>query len=264
MARLYGDRALERLQRAHVVVAGLGGVGSWVAEALARSGVGKLSLIDMDQVALSNLNRQAHALHSTLGMSKIEAMAQRLRDISPGVELDLHDTFLTPGNLDQCVPQDCDGVADAIDQPRVKAALIAHLRRKPIHLVVCGAAGGRTDPLALRYADLGSTTQDPLLARVRNQLRRHHGFPREAGRSFGVGAVYSVETRRGQLPAIAAGRASDFPPDAGGGSHPAQARFEDPIPGAALSCSGYGSSVMLTASIGMHCAVRIVHKLLTI
>jgi len=225
--------------------------------------VGKLSLIDMDQVALSNLNRQVHALHSTVGMSKIEAMAQRLRDISPGIELVLHDAFLTPGNLDQCIPPGCDGVADAIDQPRVKAALIAYLRRKPIHLVVCGAAGGRTDPLALRYADLASTTQDALLARVRNHLRRHHGFPREAGRPFGVGAVYSVEARRGQLPAFTAGPASDSPPGDAAGSQTTQAHLEDHLPRSVLACSGYGSSVMLTASLGMHCAVRIVHKLLT-
>jgi tRNA A37 threonylcarbamoyladenosine dehydratase len=235
-----------------------------VAEALARSGVGKLSLIDMDQVALSNLNRQVLALHSTVGMSKIEAMAQRLRDISPGIELALHDAFLTPGNLEQCIPPDCDGVADAIDQPRVKAALIAHLQRKPIHLVVCGAAGGRTDPLALRYADLALTTQDALLARVRNLLRRHHGFPREAGRPFGVGAVYSVEAQRGQLPVFAAGLVSGSQPGNAAGSQTRQARLEDHLPESALACSGYGSSVMLTASLGMHCAVRIVHKLLTI
>jgi len=230
------------LQRAHVVVAGLGGVGSWVAEALARSGVGTLSLIDMDHVALSNLNRQVHALHSTLGMAKIEAMAQRLADICPGIRLELHDTFLTPDNLDACIPARCHGVVDAVDQPLVKAALIAHLRRKPQHLVVCGAGGGRSDPLALRYADLACTTQDALLARVRSLLRRHYGYPREAGRLFGVGAVYSVEARRGQGPVS----------------------VQQGAAGAALACAGYGSSAMLTASLGMHCAVRIVHKLLTI
>lgn len=244
-----------RLQKAHVVVAGLGGVGSWVAEALARSGIGKLSLIDMDHVALSNLNRQVHALHSTLGMAKIEAMAQRLRDISPAIELALHDTFLSLDNLEQCIPGDCDGVADAIDQPVVKAALIAHLRQKRIPVVVCGAAGGRTDPLALRHADLALTTQDPLLARVRHHLRRQHGFPREVGRIFGVGAVYSVEARRGQIP-------TGF--EASSGASRTGRDSDGALPGATLACAGYGSSVMLSASLGMHCAVRIVHKLLTI
>ncbi len=156
VARLYGDAALPALARAHVCVIGIGGVGSWTAEALARSGVGQLTLIDLDHVAESNLNRQVHALGSTLGVAKVEAMRARIADIWPDCVVRMVDDFVTEDNVEQLVPAGA-LVVDAIDAPRAKAALIACLRRRGQPMVVCGGAGGRTDPLRLRRDDLSRT-----------------------------------------------------------------------------------------------------------
>jgi len=236
--QLYGDEALARLNASHVVVAGLGGVGSWAAEALVRSGLGRISLIDMDHISISNVNRQAHALYSTLGASKIEVMASRLRDIRPDLDVRLIDDFLTVDNLRDQLNFHFDGCIDAIDQPVVKAALIAQLHEQSTPLVVCGAAGGRRDPLALKAQDLAFTTQDALLSNVRARLRRQYGFPRDLNKAFGLTAIYSVEALQGQ-------KAGD---DAG----------------SALACSGFGSSMMLTASMGLASVVRLIEKLMTL
>jgi len=236
--QLYGEPALKTLNASHVVVAGLGGVGSWAAEALVRSGVGSITLIDMDHISVSNLNRQAHALHSTLGASKIEVMAARLRDIRPGLEVQLIDDFLTLENLHHHLGFSFHGMIDAIDQPAVKAALIAYVRQASLALVVCGAAGGRADPLSLKAQDLAFTTQDALLANVRARLRREYGFPRDLKAAFGVTAIHSIEPPSGNR----AGQNA----------------------GAALSCSGFGSSMMLTASMGLASVVRLIEKLMTL
>lgn len=233
VARVYGEAGLARLSAAHVVVVGIGGVGSWSAEALARSGVGRLTLIDLDHVAESNINRQVQALGTTVGASKVAVMAARIADIAPGCTVDLVDDFVTPDNLDALLPE-ADAIVDAIDQPRAKAALIAWCRRRKQALVVCGAAGGRTDPLRLRREDLALTRGDALLSGVRARLRREHGFPREAGRRFGVVAVFSDEA---PPPSAAACEA----PAANGG-------------GAPLGCAGYGSLVSVTATMGLAAA----------
>ncbi|MFZ9800656.1 MAG: tRNA threonylcarbamoyladenosine dehydratase [Burkholderiaceae bacterium] len=236
--QLYGERGLARLQASHVVVAGIGGVGSWAAEALVRSGIGRISLIDMDHISVSNINRQVHALHSTLGASKIEVMAERLRDIRPDMDVQLIDDFLTLDNLEQRLDFSFDGFIDAIDQVSVKAALIAYLHRRATPMVVCGAAGGRVDPLLLKAQDLAFTTQDALLANVRARLRKHYDFPRDLQKPFAVTAIHSSEVWRGH-------RASA---DAG----------------SALACSGFGSSMMLTASMGLASVVRLIEKLMTL
>lgn len=233
IARLYGDAALPALARAHVCVVGIGGVGSWTAEALARSGVGHLTLIDLDHVAESNVNRQVHALGSTLGASKVEAMAARIADISPHCRVRIVDDFVTPENVEALVPADA-AVVDAIDAPRAKAALIACARRRRQPIVVCGGAGGRTDPLRLRRDDLSRTRGDALLAAVRARLRREYGFARDAGKRFRVEALYSDE----HLTRAAREAACD----------------EEARGGAPLNCAGYGSLVTVTAAMGLAAA----------
>src|SRR5690554_4211551 len=149
LERLYGPGAAARLGGAHIVVAGIGGVGSWCAEALARCGVGRITLIDLDHVGESNVNRQIHALTSTLGRAKVEAMAQRMRDINPECVLAAVDDFVSPENVQAVIPPDADIVIDCTDQAAAKIALILEARRRGQALVVCGGAGGKTDPGAL-------------------------------------------------------------------------------------------------------------------
>ncbi len=230
VARLYGDAALAALARSHVCVIGVGGVGSWAAEALARSGVGALTLVDADHVAESNVNRQVHALDSTLGAAKIDVMRARIADIAPACEVRVVDDFVTAENVAQLVPADCI-VVDAIDAPRAKAALVALAVQRRQAIVVCGAAGARTDPLRLRRADLAQTTGDALLASVRARLRRQYGFERRPGAKFGVTSVFSDE------PSPAKRRAGP-----------------EPAAGFALSCAGYGSIVTVTAAMGLAAA----------
>ena len=246
VARLYGDAAAGRIRAAHVLVIGIGGVGSWAAEALARSGVGRLTLIDMDHVAESNVNRQVHALGSTLGASKIAVMAARIADISPDIRVDLIDDFVTVDNAQAIVPPDADVVIDAIDAPRAKAAVIALCAARAQPIIVCGAAGGRVDPLALRRADLTEVRGDPLVSSVRARLRREHGFTREKARLFGVEAIWSPS------PPGAPGREVRVEGDAQAGS----------VPGAPLACSGYGSTVMVTAAMGLAAAAWAVEAVL--
>ena len=237
MARLYGEAAAARLASAHLVVVGIGGVGSWAAEALARCGAGRLTLIDLDHVAESNVNRQVHALDSTLGASKVAAMAARIADISPATRVVPVDDFVGPENVEALLPASADAVIDAIDAPRAKAALIATCAARGVPVVVCGAAGGRDDPLALRRSDIAEARGDALLAAVRARLRRDHGFTRETGRRFGIDAIWS--------PA---------PPAA------APAAVRDA--GMPLACAGYGSVVMVTAAMGFAAAADAVSAVL--
>ncbi len=240
VARLYGQAALERLRAARVMVIGIGGVGSWAAEALARSGVGALDLVDLDHVAESNMNRQIHALESTLGQAKVDAMAARIDAINPECRVRALDRFAEVDALDELLQPAPDLLIDAIDQAAVKVALIAWCARHGIPLVVCGAAGGKTQPAAIRIDDLARTTHDVLLAKVRATLRREHGFPRTPGRRFGVTAVYSLE------PAARPQAACETPAQAPQG----------------LSCAGYGSSVCVTASFGLFAAATAIERLI--
>lgn len=233
IARLYGDEALVRLGRATATVVGVGGVGSWAAEALARSGIGRLRLVDLDHVAESNINRQVHALEDTLGMAKVEAMARRLAGIDGQLQVDAVDEFLDEANAATLVAGS-DFVVDAIDQVRAKVAMVLACRTLDIPLVMAGGAGGKRDPARIQVADLARTVQDPLLARVRSKLRRDHGYPRDPKRRFGIDAVYSSE------PVASPPGACDAPGGVAG-----------------LSCAGYGSSVAVTASFGLQAAARV-------
>ncbi len=242
--RLYGSGALERLARAKVCVIGIGGVGSWVAEALARSGIGALTLIDPDHVAESNINRQVHALDVTLGMAKVQAMAARIQQIHPGCRLNCVEEFLTEANVAALLAGGYDHVVDAIDNARAKTALVVYCLRARLSLTCVGGAGGRTDPAQVRVSDLALTSGDPLLAKLRANLRRRHGFPREAGRRFGVECVYSTEPLR-------------YPRGEGGVCYerPADGRIHG------LNCAGYGSSVCVTATFGLLAAARVIKQL---
>ncbi|HET7930987.1 MAG TPA: tRNA threonylcarbamoyladenosine dehydratase [Rhodanobacteraceae bacterium] len=194
--RLYGAGSVARLGSAHVAVIGLGGVGSWAAEALARSGVGALTLIDADEVCVSNTNRQLHTLASTLGRSKVGVMAERLREIHPDIRVEAVERFVTPATLDELLDRGFDLVLDACDAFRVKVEMTVWCRRRKLSLIVCGSAGGRTDPTQIRVRDLSRTEHDALLSLMRRKLRQEFNFPHNPGRYFGVPAVYSLQNVR--------------------------------------------------------------------
>lgn len=241
LRRLFGATGAERLFAAHVVVAGIGGVGSWAAEALARSGLRRITLIDMDHVAESNINRQVHALSSTLGKSKIDAMCERIGQIHPDCVVELVDDFVTPQNwsalADRFLTEGAPfGVIDACDQVASKTAMAAWAIEKRQCFVTVGAAGGKRLAQAMEVADLSEVTHDPLLAQVRYRLRKHHGASRT--RRIGVTCVFSRE-------AVAAPDASC---QLGGGD-------------GSLNCHGYGSVVTVTASFGMCAAGEMLQRL---
>lgn len=241
--RLYGHGALAMAAPAHVAVVGIGGVGSWAVEALARSGIGRLTLIDLDHVAESNMNRQIHALEDTLGAAKVGAMKTRIAAINPACEVVAIEDFVEPENVATLLPA-CAAVIDAIDNVRAKAALIAHCRQAGILIVTTGGAGGRSDPTRMEITDLSRTVQDALASKVRARLRKEYGFPRDPTKKFGVDCVFSQEPIRQPGRAVSA----DFCPS--------------PIDGAAgLACAGYGSSVAVTACFGFAAAARVLDKL---
>lgn len=191
--RLYGAGALARFARCHVAVVGLGGVGSWLVEALARSGVGRLTLIDADDLCVSNTNRQLPALAGQYGRNKAEAMAERCRAINPGMTVDPVLSFLTPSNLEELLGRGYDLVIDACDSFRTKVEAIAWCRRRKIPMITIGAAGGRLDPTLVRVRDLSRTEHDAMLALIRRKLRGEFNFPKNHQRYFGVPAIYSLE-----------------------------------------------------------------------
>lgn len=223
LRRLYGDEAYARLRAGRVAVVGVGGVGSWAAEALARSGVAGLTLIDLDHVAESNINRQVQALGATLGQAKVLALQQRLADIHPGCEIEAVDAFVEPDNWPGLLSAPVHAVIDACDQVRAKLALAAWSLRSGVPVVCVGAAGGKRRPQAVELDDLAQVTHDPLLASLRQQLRQRHGAPRTG--PIGLQCVFSRE-------AVV---------------RPAAACDLD----SSLNCHGYGSSVGVTATFGM-------------
>jgi tRNA A37 threonylcarbamoyladenosine dehydratase len=241
VARLYGAPALAAFERAHVAVIGIGGVGSWAAEALARSAIGTLTLIDLDNVAESNTNRQIHALDGNYGKPKVEAMAGRIKLINPQCDVRLVEDFIEPGNFASVLGGGgFDFVVDAIDSVRTKTALIAWCVEQKLPLITVGGAGGQLDPTRIRIDDLALTIQDPLLSKVRAQLRKQHGFPRGPKAKFKVSAVYSDE------PLIY--------PEAAVCDIDEEAAHVTTSPGhtgpVGLNCAGFGSSVCVTASFG--------------
>ncbi len=241
VGRLYGEASAQRLRDAHCCVVGIGGVGSWTVEALARSGVGRLTLIDLDVVGESNTNRQLHALDPDYGMAKVEAMARRVRAINPQAEVKTVDDFVTEENIEHLLGDTFSVVIDAIDQTKVKLAMILHCRARGLPLVLSGAAGGKTDPTLIRREDLSKTTQDPILAKIRSQLRRHHSYPKDPKKKFGIQAIYSSEPMK--YPDR--NESCDLPT---GGP-------------AGLNCAGFGSSVCVTSVFGMTAAAAAIEIL---
>ena len=242
--RLYGVEGAQRIRAAHVLVAGIGGVGSWTVEALARSGVGRLTLVDLDHIAESNINRQIHALDSTVGQSKVDAMRERIAHINPACEVLAIDDFVEPDNWLAMVEtaERTQGplcaVVDACDQVRAKLAMCAWARAKRLPFITVGAAGGKRHAHRVEIDDLSITTHDPLLAQLRQRLRKQHGAPRD-GKKIGVMCVFSRE--------------NVAPPDAscaidGDGS---------------LNCHGYGSVVSVTATFGQCAAGWAMDKIAT-
>ena len=246
IARLYGESALTSFKQAHVCVIGVGGVGSWAVEGLARSAIGKITMIDLDHLSESNVNRQLHALTDTLGKSKVDALAERIAQINPNCEVTRIEEFIDPDNVATLIPVgQFDYVIDAIDNTRAKTALVVHCRANHIPLVTIGSAGGQVDPTRIAVCDLSRTEQEPLLARVRKRLRRMHGFPRGTKNKFGIDAVYSTEpVRHPELCATDDETNSETNEDLNG-----------------LNCAGYGSAVVVTASFGFVAAGLVLRKL---
>ena len=191
--RLYGAGALARFAGCHVAVVGLGGVGSWLVEALARSGVGRLTLIDADDLCVSNTNRQLPALEGQYGRNKAEAMAERCRAINPWIAVEVVPSFLTPSNLDDLLGRGYHLVIDACDSFRTKVEAIVWCRRRKLPIITVGAAGGRLDPTLVRVRDLSRTEHDAMLALIRKKLRSEFNFPKGPKRYFSVPAIYSLE-----------------------------------------------------------------------
>jgi len=245
IARLYGRQALAYFQQAHVCVVGIGGVGSWVVESLARSGIGQITLIDMDDICVTNTNRQIHALKDTIGKQKIDVMAERIKAINPECKVNLVDDFISTDNIAEYITKDFDYVVDAFDAVRSKAGLLAFCKRKKIKCITIGAAGGQIDPTQIQIMDLSRTYQDPLAANVRSELRRWHHFSKNSTSRFGIECVFSTE----QL---------IYPSD--DGEVCLTKNFEDGATG--MDCSsGFGASTAVTATFGLIAASRVLKKL---
>lgn len=243
--RLYGTRACEFLPQLRMCIVGLGGVGSWAAESLARTGVGHITMIDHDDVSLSNVNRQLHAFRDTVDQSKVELMKARILRINEACDVHAIDDFLADSNLERYLDQQFDVVIDAIDSIRFKAAMIAFCRRRRIHIITTGGAGGRVNPMAVEIADLSKTWNDALAAKVRSRLRADYGFTANPRRRFGVECVFSTEQ-------------PVYPDGMGGVTH-----AKPGVAGVRLDCDmGYGSVSFVTGTFGLAAAARAVHKAL--
>ncbi|NRB39685.1 MAG: tRNA cyclic N6-threonylcarbamoyladenosine(37) synthase TcdA [Pseudomonadales bacterium] len=246
IARLYGSESLTHLSQAHFIVIGLGGVGSWVAEALARSGIGEISLMDLDDLCITNTNRQLPALTSTIGHSKVATLAARLSDINPEIKIHQIEDFLDQENLKEHIHPHHNFVIDAIDAASVKACLIAYCSARKIPMLTAGSAGGKSDPRQVTSDDLSRTISDPMLAKVRQLLFKRHGFRSDSNRKFRIEAVYSPEQ-------------AIFPkPD--GQVCAQKSAMQD---GIKLDCSGgFGASTMLAGTMGFVAAERAIKKFL--
>ena len=251
IARLYGEQALARFRGAHICVIGVGGVGSWAVEALARSAVGRLTLIDLDNVAESNINRQIQALTSTVGMAKITALTQRIAQINPYCQVTEVEDFVTPDNLDEMIGgHDYDYVLDAMDSARAKTALVHYCRTKKIPLIVIGSAGGQTDPTKIEVRDLAKTEQEPLLKKVKRRLRSEFNYPANGKNKLGVDAVFSMEPLK--FPETGEVCSVDGDELAAAGAKPGLT---------GINCAGFGSAMVVTATFGMVAAGHILRKL---
>lgn len=244
IARLYGRAGLERLRAAHVCVIGIGGVGTWAAEALARSGVGALTLVDLDEVCVTNINRQLHALTETVGHAKVEAMAERVRAINPDCRVTVEQKFFNEQTAAGLLAPQFDFVLDAIDDVTNKILLLVRCRDQNLPVIVCGGAGGRRELTSVRVGDLSKASHDKLLSEVRRRLRKEHGFPAEHS-VMNLPCVYSVER-------------AVFP-QADGSVCEMRSEAED---GARLNCNGgLGSATFVTGAFGFAAAGFVVRKI---
>jgi tRNA A37 threonylcarbamoyladenosine dehydratase len=248
IARLYGSAAFKRFRESSVLIVGIGGVGSWAAESLARSGIGHLILVDPDDLCVTNTNRQVHAQDGSYGRPKTSAMTARLRAINPDIRITEHQAFLSEKNVAEILDAAPDAVVDAIDSVRAKCHLLASCHQRLIPVISSGAAGGRRDPTQIRVLDLAYSGRDTLLASVRRKLRNDHDFPKAPMGTepapFGIEAIFSNE------PAL-------YPTCDGGVSHE---RPEDQPAG--LRCdAGYGSVTHVTATFGLIAAGRVLEWL---
>ena len=257
LARVYGSEELQKLHDAHICVVGIGGVGSWVVEALARTGIGRITLIDGDEISRSNMNRQCHTLESTIGQMKAQVMKQRVLDINPNCVCQAYEKYLQDDNIFALLKPDVssdvfpdsppvyDCVVDAIDRIKYKALMIYFCKRNKIPVVTTGGAGGLIDPTKIEVKDLSRTWNDPLAASVRLALRQQYNFARNLKRSFGVPCVYSTEQQR-------------YPDKAGNVGHQ-----KPGVAGLSLDCSfGYGSVVSVTATFGFIAATKAIELVL--
>lgn len=247
--RLYGEVGFNQLKTAHVVVIGIGGVGSWAAEALARNAVGAITLIDLDNIAESNVNRQLHAVDGAFGKAKVSAMRERILSINPLCIVREIEDFITPQNVATLLNVKCNVILDCIDDAQAKIALADFCKRHKIPLIMAGSAGGRLDPTRIKVADLAHVTGDRLLSKVRNQLRRDYAFPKklntQKAAKFGIDCVFSDE--------------QVIKPD----SHSTEDNCEiDSASITGLNCAGYGSSVCVTAPFGFTAAQLAIQKIL--
>ena len=239
IGRLYTPEGLSKLRQAHVCVIGIGGVGFWAVEALARTGIGKITMIDMDDICVTNINRQIHAMTGTVAQLKTESMKERVERINPECVVEIIDDFISPENIPEYLNRGYDYVIDAIDSVKTKAALIAYCKRNKIKLITTGGAGGQTDPSQIQIADLSKTIQDPLASKVRSLLRKEYNFSQNPKRKFGVDCVFSTQ------PLI-------FPK-----------MGESCEISATMNCAnGFGAVTMVTATFGFFAVSRVVDKLL--
>ncbi|WGV99713.1 tRNA cyclic N6-threonylcarbamoyladenosine(37) synthase TcdA [Vibrio sp. YMD68] len=244
--RLYGHSEVEILRASHVCVIGIGGVGSWAVEALVRTGIGELTLIDMDDVCVTNINRQIHALNGTVGQSKIEVMAERIKLINPECKVNLIDDFIGPDNQHEYLTKDYDYVLDAIDSLKAKASLLSYCRSNKIKVITIGGAGGQMDPTQIKVADLTKTIQDPLAKKLKDTLRRLHNFPKNPQRKFGIECVFSTEQLKY--------------PQADGSVCAAKSTAEGPK---RMDCAtGFGAATVVTATFGFVAVSKIVEKII--
>lgn len=247
VSRLYGTNGLKQLQQSHVIIVGIGGVGSWTAEALARNAVGSITLIDLDHIAESNTNRQIHALDKQYGKAKVVAMAERIRAINPECHIRCIEEFITPENIDHVLGNIPTGfVVDAIDQVKAKTALIIWCKKRQWSLICCGAAGGKLDPTRIQIDDLSRTTQDALLAKVRSLLRKTHHFSKGSSNK-------NSPSKKMNIPVVYSNEAIKKPIEI--------CETQGGLQG--LNCAGYGSSVAVTATVGMAAAAFVLNHLVT-
>ena len=245
ISRLYGQRAYNIIQNAHICVIGIGGVGSWAAESLARTGVGHITLIDHDDIAESNINRQIHSLSTTINKSKVATMAERIQQINPDCKVTIIDDFITESNCKKYLSKEFSFVIDAIDSIKFKCAIIYYCKRNKIPIITTGGAGGLTDPTKIDITDLAKTWNDPLAAKVRSQLRYQYGYSKNTKRNFGIKCVYSTEQQR-------------YPNDDGSVDY-----AKPGIKGVHLDCAmGFGSATQVTATFGFVAAAKAIESII--